>query len=589
MSKKISELDRAVSLNNGDLLALAQVDEEAETGYRSAAAPVSDLAQKLLKEMSFPSDLDTVDKTVFGSINTLQGYLSGPVENKALLITLPNKTTSDKADLSSTDGEKAFITGSNIIDCPDITVGSPVYNPKNLHVPFTVYLSFTVSEDFTQSSTLWSIYVAWKDGVKRYISYNSAANVKTLVATPENPIVEIYARSTNITAGSISNINFTRTEGEDFQPYIGKTVQLPAEDVSLLNGVNNIWSDASDIIVTMEFPDGRITSIEDELENTRDEIEPVMNDFSKFDLPNYYFANSYIQNKIARINALAKSAVGNGDAFVFITDQHWPQNAKRSPALLNYIFQNTHLNLLFNGGDSGEGGSEDYCKLVRQAWNGRSYHLTGNHDYYNSGDNSNLYYMLDMYNNDEIGNPQEHYYYVDNNQAKIRYIVLNSDGPSAYSADQLTWFSSALNVDNGWGIVILVHWMFMVNWANNAISLGSNIAQPFVDVINNYSGNGEIIAVIQGHVHRDRITYTAVNGVPVIITSCDKYVKSESSGNYDIDVTREINTITEQCFDIYIINRDTKTINVVRIGGLARDGIGNNPGDEVEERTVVYN
>ena len=52
MGKKFSELDRAVSLNNGDLLALAQVDAEAETGYRSAAAPVSDLAQKRLKEIS---------------------------------------------------------------------------------------------------------------------------------------------------------------------------------------------------------------------------------------------------------------------------------------------------------------------------------------------------------------------------------------------------------------------------------------------------------------------------------------------------------------------------------------------------------
>ena len=72
MSKKFSELDRAVSLNNGDLLALAQVDEQAETGYKSAAAPVSDVAQKILKEISFPADLNTTSKNVIGAINELE-------------------------------------------------------------------------------------------------------------------------------------------------------------------------------------------------------------------------------------------------------------------------------------------------------------------------------------------------------------------------------------------------------------------------------------------------------------------------------------------------------------------------------------
>ena len=129
----------------------------------------------------------------------------------------------------------------------------------------------------------------------------------------------------------------------------------------------------------------------------------------------------------------------------------------------------------------------------------------------------------------------------------------------------------------------------MVNWGTNAVTLGTSVAQPFVDVINNYDGNGEIIAIIQGHTHRDRITFTAENGIPVILTTCDKYVSSESGGNYDIDVTRTINTISEQALDVFIVNRNTKTINIIRIGGLARDGIGNNAGDEVQERTVVYN
>ena len=69
MSKKFSELDRASSLNNGDLFALAQVDAEAETGYKSVSSPVSDVAQKLLKNTLYPTDLNTEHKNIFGAIN----------------------------------------------------------------------------------------------------------------------------------------------------------------------------------------------------------------------------------------------------------------------------------------------------------------------------------------------------------------------------------------------------------------------------------------------------------------------------------------------------------------------------------------
>lgn len=334
----------------------------------------------------------------------------------------------------------------------------------------------------------------------------------------------------------------------------------------------------------------RLSEAESRLDTDESKLNSVYNDFSKYDLPSYYFASSYIQNKITRINTLAKAAVGAGDAFIFITDEHWTQNAKKSPNLIRYISDHCHIRNVISGGDTGEGGSDAFCRLLSDAWGkGKVHHATGNHEYYSGGTNSNLYYMMDMQNNDEIGNPQEHYYYFDNVQAKIRYIVLNSDGPSAWGNTQLAWFGDAMNVETGWGIIVIVHWMYMVNWADNVIGVGASSAQSFVDAINNYTGNGELIGVFQGHVHRDRMTYTKTDGTPVVITTCDKYVRSESGGNYDIDVTRELGTITEQAFDVVIVNRSTKTLTMVRIGGLARDGIGNDPGIEVEERTITWN
>ena len=84
MSKKFSELDRASSLNNGDLFAVAQVDAEAETGYKSVSSPVSDVAQKILKGITFPTDLNTESKTPIGAINEIDTNLdavSEKVEN----------------------------------------------------------------------------------------------------------------------------------------------------------------------------------------------------------------------------------------------------------------------------------------------------------------------------------------------------------------------------------------------------------------------------------------------------------------------------------------------------------------------------
>lgn len=69
MGKKFSELERAVGLNNGDLAAFAQVDQSAPTGYKSKAAPMSLVSQKILKDTEYASDLQTDDKTVLGAIN----------------------------------------------------------------------------------------------------------------------------------------------------------------------------------------------------------------------------------------------------------------------------------------------------------------------------------------------------------------------------------------------------------------------------------------------------------------------------------------------------------------------------------------
>lgn len=98
MGKKFSELERAVSLNNGDLAAFAQVDQSVPTGYKSKAAPMSLVSQKILKDTEYASDLQTDEKNVLGAINEVYGntiaydVVSGPVAKFSTSLRKPLKS-----------------------------------------------------------------------------------------------------------------------------------------------------------------------------------------------------------------------------------------------------------------------------------------------------------------------------------------------------------------------------------------------------------------------------------------------------------------------------------------------------------------
>lgn len=294
------------------------------------------------------------------------------------------------------------------------------------------------------------------------------------------------------------------------------------------------------------------------------------------EIPAYY--ETHMEERANRINELAKTCVGTGDAFIFISDEHWTMNEKNSPSLINYIRNNTHINRLFSGGDNADRGSEDYCNALRLAFSGKIYHAIGNHEWFTPTNGHAIYYMADMYNNDQIGNPLEHYYYVDNVQQKIRYIILNafireddsSTVTSGYSEEQLSWLTNtALNVDNGWDVIIITHYI-----GTTATGMeGSTAFRNAIDSFNNNSSSGKILAIMEGHGHYDAIFNTA-GGIPIIMTTCDKnkpWIKDDTDMEPWITANRTSGTISEQAFDVMVVNRENKYISAIRIGSLAMD------------------
>ncbi|MBP5423949.1 MAG: metallophosphoesterase [Paludibacteraceae bacterium] len=318
-------------------------------------------------------------------------------------------------------------------------------------------------------------------------------------------------------------------------------------------------------------------------------------------VPTYYKANNYLKNQIDSFNAFARNGGGLTDTFAFFTDLHWHLNAGKSPALLKHIKQNTMIDKFFCGGDvcdfiTGEAQPFDSFMNFHKALDCPIYTAMGNHDYMSSyGTEERLYYTFNSVGKDRVGNIGRNYFYVDNPQSKIRYIVLNGFKPGnntwdwGFEQDQLDWLEDeALNLGVGWGAVVITHMVHAIDLDTGVISI-PNTNKAMLDVLDGYSGNGEVIAVICGHTHFDYID-TTEGGIPIIVTTCDKNLAWIHN---DVDKEpwlsdRTTGTIKEQAIDLFTINRDAKQITRVRIGCPIRIGIDPQSWTELSYQTIDY-
>lgn len=298
-----------------------------------------------------------------------------------------------------------------------------------------------------------------------------------------------------------------------------------------------------------------------------------------FELPSYY--PDYLDSKCERIKALMETAGGNGDAFIFITDQHMDnncaKNAHNSFKMIKYIADKCRINKLFMGGDLINGGNETLADEFRQAIGGRMYVACGNHEYLSYGDDKTLAYWYTATTDDEIGNPDRRYFYVDNPKGMVRYIVLNAyqeaatPGGSAtagYEQDQLDWLVDAMDVETGWTIVIITHSLYAVPDMSSPEMTITQTKQAVLDLIDT-NASGHDVFIIQGHTHVDGVK-TSTGGIPILITTSDKWAKADGSDQYEPWLhARTVGTITEQAFDVCILDKDNRKITAVRIGAFS--------------------
>jgi hypothetical protein len=135
-------------------------------------------------------------------------------------------------------------------------------------------------------------------------------------------------------------------------------------------------------------------------------------------------------------------------------------------------------------------------------------------------------------------------------------------------------------VEDGWAIVIFTHALYAVSTSTNQMYV---ISQSFIDAIDNYQDKVKIACVLMGHSHVDRI-HIGKTGVLYIISQCDRTEPYHG----DINVPRVSGTISENHFEVVLINKKKQEVRLYSIGSYARDGINNETGKLVDLRVLSY-
>ena len=187
-----------------------------------------------------------------------------------------------------------------------------------------------------------------------------------------------------------------------------------------------------------------------------------------------------------------------------------------------------------------------------------------------------------------IGDANTNYYYVDNIVQKMRYIILSvfTDGSAGkFEQAQATWLNDSLaNMPNGYTAVVIAHHYAYINYPDFTPIL-TPIGKQIADICDAHVG--KVACLLQGHTHEDLMMKTD-GGIPIFATTCDKSTadndETSEEDNY-IYGKRTNGTITEQAFDIVIINKKGKKVSLVRIGAPAdKDGVNFY---EVREQTYL--
>lgn len=250
------------------------------------------------------------------------------------------------------------------------------------------------------------------------------------------------------------------------------------------------------------------------------------------DIPEYYFANDYLQDKLNDITGIQNTMNPDNFAFWFVTDYHQRNNQKNSIPLLKYLSARTGIESIMFGGDSGgsQGSSESAVyKQIQEsanAWNeletgaNEMFGIIGNHEWINTTYSTMAGMFgayLNRYKNTVVMDPDTGSYYLDNPANKVRFFFLQDSSNSSPVSGTLSWFYDRLmELENGWSVVTFVHFAW--------------ISQTFQAA--EYDG------------YSFDYNYTSIKGVSILLSGCrDNSSVTVGETTYDFTSKTAVNSI----------------------------------------------
>ncbi len=342
-------------------------------------------------------------------------------------------------------------------------------------------------------------------------------------------------------------------------------------------------------------------------------------------LPKYW--EKHIEQKASEIKAHQQKAGSDYITFALISDLHWGYSRKNTGKVLQALCKLCDISYCFNGGDTVSGHPyftkqgllsdiKDYHKefakvedkmLLAMGNHDAAYSITVPEDgmcYERNLSKKQIYNhyfkYLRKYPNRVFGG--DAYYFVDDEQKKARYVVLNThdipndhkrkDGSAIYNSfrmfcmgnEQLNWFAKvALDVpDREWSVILCTHenknakphhittQQPLLDGVINAFKKGEKFSGEVKSPVHSYLNGkvevdftgkgGNFIGWLAGHEHRDDMLIDEI-GVTHLVIATDSTMLGCASNVFHIG-----HSDSEHSIDVFTVNKKERSVYVTRVG-----------------------
>lgn len=560
--KQINQLVAASTMNDDDLLVMQQGGTAKKLSgktlgdyvYAAAADKVAEVNQAVADAQAAVSQLEADKDSIAQTVASMAQLGTDTALN----------TTGMAADAKAA-GDAISDLKESITDInADISVSSRLFNDQSVWGRYVVGTGGpnrigTTVKSFDSSTTRISIY-----------PIVDAHDIDQITITPDSGY-KFYLFAFDQAVSSMTKDSGWQTEEKTFDISTDYYITIVLADTS--NGTINVDS-CDKLTVTFN------KKVKDLVVEHEEEIETLSNKID--DLPSYWV--DYFETKQTELTESDMDLGFGGVSFAFVTDVHINTNNKVSPSVIKYILTHTNIDTVICGGDiitdynTKENAVEELQWWSENTKSLKVINLHGNHDgnSNNQTDQTQIisdaeFYGLMCRQSEGIVNWENGtlYGYKDNAEQNVRFIFLDTGAPDSavISDSQITWMQKRVSeLETGWTVVVFAHQFWTGTYTTTAtLTIDDNGTKILNGLDSIYdSVNATIACVICGHCHRD-YNMISEKGYPVIATTCD--ASWTNASNYDPDnPTRTAGTTTEQCFDLYYINTESRTINTIRIG-----------------------